>query len=79
MLLLLPGCRWQNHTPTIDVLGSYFPAWMACIVAGLVLALITRQFLIGFKLDSHLRPAALVYLCLTIIFTLAVWLIFFKN
>ena len=52
---------------------------MACIVAGLVLALITRQFLIGFKLDSHLRPAALVYLCLTIIFTLAVWLIFFKN
>ena len=67
------------HSPTLDVLGSYFPAWMACIVLGLVLTLIARQVLIGLKLNVHLRLAGLVYLCMTVLWTLAVWLVFFKN
>jgi hypothetical protein len=77
--LILAGCREDDHSPTIDVLGSYFPAWMICIVIGLALTLIARQLFIGFKLDSHLRPAPLVYLCLAIFFTLTVWLLFFQN
>ena len=77
--LVLAGCRTDDHSPTVDVLGSYFPAWMICIVIGLALTLVARQLLIGFKLDSHLRPAPLVYLCLTVFFTLAVWLLFFQN
>lgn len=76
--LLPAGCH-STHAPTVDVLGSYFPAWIICIVAGLMLTIIARQFLIGFKLDPHLHPTPLVYLCLSICFTLAVWLIFFKN
>lgn len=77
--LILAGCREDDHSPTIDVLGSYFPAWMICIVIGLALTLIARQLFIGFKLDSHLRPAPLVYLCLAIFFALTVWLLFFQN
>ena len=77
--LMLAGCRTDAHSPTVDVLGSYFPAWMICISIGLVLTLITRQLLIGFRVDMHLRPAPLVYFCLAIFFTLAVWLIFFKT
>jgi hypothetical protein len=77
--LMLAGCRTDDHSPTIDVLGSYFPAWMICIVIGLALTLVARQLLIGFKIDTHLRPAPLVYLCLMISFTLAVWLLFFQN
>ena len=69
----------QKQSPTIDVLGSYFPAWMVCIIVGIVLALITRQLLIGFKISAHLQPALLVYLCMTILFTLAVWTAFFQN
>jgi hypothetical protein len=76
--LLLAGCH-STHSPTVDVLGSYFPAWIICIVIGLALTIIARLFLIGFKLDKHLRPAPLVYLCLMVCFTLLVWLIFFKN
>ena len=77
--LLLAGCGLDKHSPTIDVLGSYFPAWMVCLIIGIVLTLITRQFFIGFKLEARLRAALLVYLCLAVLFTLAVWLIFFKN
>lgn len=77
--LLLAGCRTDAHSPTIDVLGSYFPAWIICIVIGLTLTLVARQFFIGFKIDTHLRPAPLVYLCVAIFFTLAVWLLFFQS
>ena len=74
--LLLAGCA---HSPTLDVLGSYFPAWMVCIVLGLVLTVIARQLLIGLKLNAHLRLAGLVYVSLTVLWTLAVWLVWFKN
>lgn len=76
--LLLSGCR-STHSPTVDVLGSYFPAWIICIVTGLVLTILMRQVLIIFKLDKHLHPAPLVYLGMLTSFTLLVWLMFFKN
>ena len=70
----------QGHSPTINVLGSYFPAWMACIVIGLVLTLITRELLIGLKLNNHLYPAPLlVYLGMLLLFTFAVWLALFNR
>lgn len=69
----------KAHSPTVDVLGSYFPAWMVCIVAGLILTVIVRQLLIGLKLNAHLRPAGLVYVCMTILWTMAVWLVFFNT
>jgi len=77
--LLLAGCSAADHSPTVDVLGSYFPAWIVCIVLGLALTLITRQIFILSKLNAHLRPLAVVYPCLMIFYTLALWLLFFKN
>jgi hypothetical protein len=76
--LLLAGCH-STHSPTVDVLGSYFPAWIICIVAGLVLTILARQLLIVLKVNQHVHPAPLVYLCLQICFTLLLWLILFKN
>ncbi len=52
---------------------------MVCIILGLVLTVIARQLLIGLKLNSHLRPVGLVYLCMMILWTMAVWLICFKS
>ena len=52
---------------------------MVCIVAGLILTVIVRQVLIGLKLNAHLRAAGFVYLCMTILWTMAVWLVFFKT
>jgi YtcA family len=83
-LLLLPftlaGCGSAGgRSPTIDIVGSYFPAWLVCIIAGLALTLIARQLLVGFKLNTYFRPAAVVYPCMIILFTLAVWLVFYKN
>ena len=52
---------------------------MVCIILGLVLTIIARQLLIGFKLNVHLRPAGLVYVCMMILFTLSAWLALYQN
>ena len=75
--VILAGCG--GRSPTIDIVGSYFPAWLLCIVIGIALTLITRQLLVGLKLNVHVRPAALVYPCMIILFTLAVWLAIYRN
>jgi hypothetical protein len=75
-IFLLGGCA---HSPTVDVLGSYFPAWMLCIIVGLVSTLIVRLLLIGFGIYAHLRLKPVVFSGTTIFITLAVWLVFFKN
>jgi hypothetical protein len=77
---LLAGCGGlANHSPTIDVIGSYFPAWMVCIFAGIGLTLIARCILIALGLNAHIRPAAIVYPCLMLLFTMTVWLLFYRN
>lgn len=77
--LLLSGCGVGDHSPTVDILGSYFPAWIICIVLGLFLTLITREVLIGLKINIHLHPAPVVYICMLLVFTFSLWLAFFFN
>jgi len=76
LLLSLAGCA-RFRSPTVDVLGSYFPAWMICIVCGIALTLIVRLLFVAAGLRVY--PALIVYPCLGAIFTLAVWLILYQN
>ena len=84
-LLLLIGAlvfavRPLSHrSPTIDILGSYFPAWMICIVSGLTLTLVAHWIVQMCHLKPYLGPAPLVYSCLMIIFTFATWILFYQN
>jgi hypothetical protein len=75
-ILFMGGCA---RTPTVDVVGSYFPAWMECIILGIAAAAIVRLLLIHSGIYPHLRLKPLVVSCLAILFTLAVWLVIFKN
>jgi hypothetical protein len=79
MGLASSSCSADDHSPTVDILGSYFPAWIICVVLGLALTLIVRQILIGSKLNTHLYPAPLVYISMLVCFTLALWLSLFRN
>jgi len=63
----------SHHSPTIDLLGSYFPAWMVCIVSGLTLTLIAHWIVQFRNLKAYLGPAPLIYSCLMIVFTFATW------
>jgi predicted metal-binding membrane protein len=79
-VMCLCGCAGARfHSPAVDVLGSYFPAWMVCIMIGLALTLISRLLLDSIGIEAQLRPAPVVYTCLMVAFTMAVWLVFFQN
>jgi YtcA family len=67
------------HSPTVDVLGSYFPAWMVCIISGLTLTLIAHWIVQVGHLKPYLGPAPLIYSSLMIIFTFATWILFYQN
>ena len=76
MAFLMTSC---GRAPSFDILGSFFPAWLICIIVGLVLTIITRQVLIAVKIASHVGPAALVYPCLAALWIFATWLVVFGS
>ena len=69
----------SHHPPTIDLLGSYFPAWMVSILSGLALTLIAHWIVQFRNLKAYLGPAPLIYSCLMIVFTFATWILFYQN
>ena len=74
--LFLTGCR---GAPSINMLGSFFPAWMLCMGLGLIAALVFRQVVIKTNIEFHLVARPLVYLCLWGLITLSSWLLFFRS
>jgi hypothetical protein len=73
--VLLDGCA---IAPSIGLLGAYFPDWLFCIIAGVVLALTLFLILKRFDYDRLLGPPAIVYPTLVTFFSLAAWLVFFQ-
>lgn len=73
--LALTGCK---RAPTFNILGSFFPSWLICLFAGIVLAALANRILARFALDKELLWPVLVYPCLSILFACTLWLIFFS-
>ena len=65
--------------PSVSILGSFFPAWLISIVAGLVLTVIVRQVLVATGTASYMRPAGVAYSSLACVFIFATWLIVFRS
>ena len=69
----------SHHSLTVDILGSYFPAWMVCILSGLALTFVAHWIVQVCNLKPYIGPAPLIYPCLMIIFTFATWILFYQN
>jgi hypothetical protein len=70
---------FSHHSPTVDILGSYFPAWMVCILSGLALTFVAHWIVLVLNLKPYIGPAPLIYSSLMIIFTFATWILFYQN
>jgi hypothetical protein len=70
--LSLTAC---GRAPSFDILGSFFPAWLVCFVAAVLLTAIS-----GALLRRHVEMAwpALVYPSLTALFAFSLWLGLFR-
>ena len=69
---LLSGC---NAAPSRSILGSYFPSWMICVLAALVLTVVVRVALARTGIDEELPVPVLVYLAFLLAFSFALWLL----
>jgi hypothetical protein len=72
-LLVLTSC---SRAPSFDVLGSFFPAWLVCLVLGLLLTVASRQVVA--RAHVVLAVPILTYPSLTALFTFVLWLAFFR-
>ena len=79
-LPFLESCGSPNkRVPSIDVFGSYFPAWLISLAAGIVLTAIA----VGVGRLIDIRPSGfpgfLVAVSLILIFSISVWFWFFTR
>ena len=69
----------DKQVPSLDVFGSYFPAWLISLAAGIVLTVIAVA--LGRLID--IRPSGfwgfLVSVSLILIFSISVWFWFFAR
>lgn len=74
--LLETGCV---NSPSVNLLGAYFPDWLFCIVAGVVLTVVIYQVLARLPDSRRFRPSAVIYPTLVMLLALVTWLIFFQQ
>jgi YtcA family len=71
-LLLITGC---GRAPSFDILGSFFPAWLVCLVVAIVLTVVSRMLLNRYV---QITWPVLVYPSLTAVFAFLSWLALFR-
>jgi len=72
------GATGCSRSPSFNILGSFFPAWLLCMVAGIVLAGIASWVVGRYKLEKHLAWPIVVYPSLAAFFSFTLWLLFFS-
>ncbi len=77
LLLVVVGLEGCSRNPSLEISGSFFPAWMLSIFIGLMATLIAKRIFLATRLDPHLTPHLLVYGALMISFTLLSWLLLY--
>jgi YtcA family len=63
----------------MDLLGSYFPAWMLCAVVGVVVAVVIRQVLTMAGVAEYVVAPLLTYAGLALSATFLAWLLWFGH
>lgn len=75
---LIGGC---TVSPSINVLGAYFPDWMFCIFGAIVVVVLVRVAVraMGRAPEAKAMILPLAYFALTVVLALGSWLLFFSN
>jgi hypothetical protein len=79
--LAVGGCVVEGgcvRAPSVDVIGSFFPAWMVCVTAAIVVTFIIRAVLVRVRLESEVGPLALFYPSLVLLLSCGLWLMFYR-
>jgi hypothetical protein len=67
----LAGC---DPSPTQNILGSFFPSWMLCVLAALAATAAVHRVLALLRLEQSLPAPLLTYLAMIAAFSFGLWL-----
>ena len=70
--ICLTGCGGSH---VINVLGSYFPIWLLCVLLGVAAAFISRAVFLQFKIEPYVGPLPLIYLSVVVAVSCLTWLL----
>jgi hypothetical protein len=68
-----------SAAPMQNIMGSFFPSWMLCAIAGIVVMVTVRQALVVLHVHENLPVPLLTYLAVALIIACAIWLVFFVE
>jgi hypothetical protein len=75
LVFALTGCR---RSPSFNVLGSYFPGWLACMVASILLTALVRFVLNRLQWERRVPALPLFYFAIALLIACLIWLIAFE-
>lgn len=64
--------------PLVNVFGSFFPIWIFCLIAGILLTLGVRSVFVRVGLEGEVQPRVIVYPSLVALFACSMWLLWFR-
>jgi len=65
--------------PLVNVEGSFFPAWMLCLVVGVALAAAARSMFVLLRLEPDLGPPSLIYTSLALLLSVLTWIAIYRT
>lgn len=65
--------------PVLSVEGSFWPAWIVCILAGLAASILLMWQLVRLRLAAHMGPPLLIAPSLWALCTFVLWLVFYAG
>jgi YtcA family len=75
LVFALTGC---GRSPSFNVLGSYFPGWLACMVASILVTALVRFLLNRLQWERHVPALPLFYFSIALLIACLIWLIAFE-
>ena len=65
-------------TPLVNLWGAYWPAWVPCLLCGVLLTLVSRFIFSWTRLEPYLGPLLLVYPMLVVAYACGLWLLLYR-
>ena len=65
--------------PLLNIEGSFFPAWMLCLVMGIALTAAARSLFTLLRLEPDLGPPILIYPSLALLLSVLTWLVLYRS
>lgn len=75
LFLVSTGCA---RSPSFNVLGSYFPGWIVCVVVSILVTALIRFVLNRLQWEGKVPALPLFYFSVAVLIACTMWLIAFE-